>query len=414
MQSGPSGPPPAGPSGPPAAGPSGPPSGAAGSSPVKVRGPSRAGPPGRGNMDEAAFERMAEQNVLRQKEIDRREKSTELKANRNSKRNNVILLLLLVVVFGGIALWPFTRGNVSNNPHEFSTEMDIINRNDPGHPMAWDQDDLDLMANKVWDGDSQFSGSFQYDLALPGIPVAINDVTTVPVEIRLISYRTDGSSSGYRLALFPMTCDSMMGASMSSLDEIYVHTSQTPMLIGTEVTVEFDVPAGRYCVVFEYESPPDDQGFKATIDAEITGHWNQPLAAPLAAIMALLAIFAGVGAHKAGKAWKKVAQPEKPDRVTTEDEVLEAAEEERGSMSEAGEDSSDEEGTSDLESPPESNEPTDEPTDEPTTPIETAPVSNAAEPAQSPPSYTDEQLLEMGWTDQQIEWHRQAEAMEQG
>ena len=38
--------------------------------------------------------------------------------------------------------------------------------------------------------------------------------------------------------------------------------------------------------------------------------------------------------HKAGKAWKAVAQPDKPDRQTTEEEVLEQAEEERTQLNE--------------------------------------------------------------------------------
>lgn len=106
-------------------------------------------------MDEGAFERLAEKNVVRQAEIERREKVVVLKKLRNGKRNNVILLLLLVVVFGAIAVAPFSQGDISNNPHEFSQEVDILNRNDPTHPAAWEQLDIELMSTKIWDGNDE-------------------------------------------------------------------------------------------------------------------------------------------------------------------------------------------------------------------------------------------------------------------
>jgi hypothetical protein len=369
-------------------------------------------------MDEGAFDRLSEENIVRQREIDRREKAIKLKKIKNSKRNNVVLLLLFVVVFGGLALWPFSQGDVSKNPHEFSQEVDIINRNNPDHAMAWEQNDIDLMSTKVWDGGDDFSGSFQHDLILPGIPVDINGITTVPVEIRLVSYRTDGSSSGFRVGLFPNTCDAMVGQSIPSLDERYRYSTITPMLIGTEVSLSFEVPAGRYCLVFEYNESPVEQGFRATIDAEVTPHWNQPLFAPLSGLMFLLAIFAGIGAHKSAQAWKRVAQPESPNKQTTEEEVLEQAEEERGTMSEVGDETTEPEvATPDAESPTmdvstveEGVEPqTAEPVVEPAATVDEQPSS---EPVAAQPTYTDDELRALGWTDQQIEWHRQAEAME--
>ena len=431
MQAGPSGPPSAGPSGPPSAGPSGPPS-------ARPSGPPSSkpkGPPRRSassslssgeEMDEGAFEKLAEQNVVRQAEIDRREKVAELRKVKNSKRNNVILLLLLVAVFGGIALWPFSQGDVSNNPHEFSQEVDILNRNDPTHPAAWEAQDIELMSQKIWDGNDEFSGSFQHDLVLPGIPIEIGGITTVPVDVRLVSYRVDGANTGFRLALFPTPCDEMYGQTIESLEEQYKYGSITPMIIGMEVTVSFEVPAGKYCLVFEYENPPEIQGFRATIDAEVTPHWNQPLCAPLAAISLVLAIFAGVGAHKAGKAWKKVAQPDSPDKKTTEEEVLEQAEEERGTMSETGETSEDGEedvvespaeqpdSTPQMDGPVQATEPqaTEESTPDAAEPAPVAEPEPVAESAPAQPVYTDEELRALGWTDQQIEWQRQAEQMQ--
>ncbi len=441
MQAGPSGPPSSGPSGPPSAGPSGPPS-------ARPAGPPSSrpkGPPRRSvtsslssgeEMDEGAFEKLSAQNLVRQAEIDRREKVAELRKVKNSKRNNVILLLLLVAVFGGIALWPFSQGDVTNNPHEFSQEVDILNRNDPTHPAAWEAQDIELMSQKIWDGNDEFSGSFQHDLNLPGIPIEIGGVTTIPVDVRLVSYRVDGANTGFRLALFPTPCNEMQGQTIESLGTQYKYGSITPMIIGMEVTVSFEVPAGKYCLVFEYENPPEIQGFRATIDAEVTPHWNQPICAPLAAISFLLAIFAGIGAHKAGKAWKKVAQPDSPDKKTTEEEVLEQAEEERGTMSETGEQTGEGEGDilESLSEQPDSTPQIDESvqTPEPQVTEEPAPAEPApaqpeqvgepvtevaesapvAEPAPAQPVYTDEQLRALGWTDQQIEWQRQAEGMQ--
>lgn len=407
MQAGPGGPPSTGPSGPPSPRPAGPPS-------SRPKGPPRRSASSSlsssEEMDEGAFEKLAGQNVVRQAEIERREKVVELKKLKNSKRNNVILLLLLVVVFGGIALWPFTQGDISTNPHEFSQEVDILNRNDPTHPAAWEARDIELMSTKIWDGNDEFSGSFQHDLNLPGIPINIAGITTVPVEITLVSYRVDGANTGFRLALFPSSCDEMYGQTIESLGEQYKHGSITPMIIGKELTISFEVPAGKYCLVFEYENPPEIQGFRATIDAEVTPHWNQPICAPLAVISLILAIFAGVGAHKTGKAWKKVAQPDSPNKKSTEQEVLEQADEERGMMSETGETSDTSEvGVMDSPTPSEQH-PSMSKIDEPV--VTESHTPEIAEPVAAQPVYTDDELRALGWTDQQIEWQRQAEGMQ--
>jgi len=413
MQAGPSGPPSPGPTGPPSAGPSGPPSARPSGPPSsRPKGPPRSSASSSlsssEEMDDGDFERLSEQNVLRQAEIDRREKVVKLRQVKNNKRNNVILLLLLVVVFGGIALIPFSQGDISENPHKFSQEIDILHRNDPSHSAAWEQQDIDLMSQKIWDGNDEFSGSFQHDLILPGIPIDIGGVTTIPVDVRLVSYRVDGANTGFRLALFPTTCDGMFGQTIESLGNQYKYGSITPMIIGQVVTVSFEVPAGKYCLVFEYENPPEVQGFRATIDAEVTPHWNQPICAPLAAICFILAIFAGIGAHKAGKEWKKVAQPDSPDKKSTEEEVLEQAEDERGTMSETVETSETEEEVLESSTPSEQPEPTSQ-IDEPVQ--ATAPVV-AEEQAPAQPVYTDEELRALGWTDQQIEWQRQSEQMQ--
>lgn len=414
MQAGPSGPPSPGLTGPPSVGPSGPPSARPSGPPSsRPKGPPRSSASSSlssgEDMDEGAFERLSEQNVVRQAEIDRREKVAKLRGVKNSKRNNVILLLLLVAVFGGIALAPFSQGDISNNPHEFSQEVDILNRNDPSHPAAWEQQDIELMSQKIWDGNDEFSGSFQHDLNLPGVPIDVAGVTTIPVDVRLVSYRVDGANTGFRLALFPKTCDDMSGQTIESLPDRYKRGSIEPMIIGQVVTLSFEVPAGKYCLVFEYENPPEVQGFRATIDAEVTPHWNQPICAPLAAICFLLAIFAGVGAHKAGKEWKKVAQPDSPDKKSTEEEVLEQAEDERGTMSETVENSeTQEEEVLDSSTSSEQLEPTSQIDELVQTP---APVVTE-EPAPAQPVYTDEELRALGWTDQQIEWQRQSEQMQ--
>ena len=434
MQTGPPGPPSPGPAGPPSAGPSSSPSPRPTGPPSsRPKGPPRSSASSSlssgKEMGEGAFEKLAEQNVVRQAEIERREKVVVLKKLKNSKRNNVILLLLLVVVFGAIAMVPFSQGDISSNPHEFSQEVDILNRNDPTHPAAWEQLDFDLMSTKIWDGNDEFSGSITHDLNIPGIPIDIAGVTSIPVNVKLVSYRVDGANTGFRLALFPSPCDEMYGQTIESLPERYKYGSITPMIIGNEMTISFDVPAGKYCLVFEYENPPEIQGFRATIDAEVTPRWNLPLCAPLAAISLALAIFAGVGAHKAGKAWKKVAQPDSPDKKSTEEEVLEQAEEERGTVSESLETSDDGE-VDEMDTPTPSEQPGSTPQiDEPIQAIEpevieapaavtepapevAEPAPEVAEPAPTQPVYTDEELRALGWTDQQIEWQRQSEQMQ--
>jgi hypothetical protein len=380
-------------------------------------------------MDEGAFEKLTEQNVVRQNELDRRDKATDLKQVKTSRRINVILILLFMVVFGVAALWPITSGDVSNNPHEFSSEQNIIDRNNPEHPAAWDKEDNKLMGSKIWDGNDQFSGSFQRDLILPGIPIDVEGVTTIPVEVRLISYRQDGADTGFRLGLFTSSCAEkpLSGQTWNDLSDRYRYSSVTPMLIGMDVVVDFEVPAGKYCLVFEYETPPENSGFRATIDAEVTAHWNQPIFAPLAGIMGVMAIFAGIGAHKASKAWKAVAQPSKPDRQSTEEEVLEQAEEERGALSEFGD--TPEGGMPGVadSSPPTTAEttPVEETTPSPETsglpvaevPVVEQPPAEVQEPVveQQPatePEYTDDELRAFGWSDEQIEWQRQTEAMQ--
>nr|MCS5527335.1 hypothetical protein [Candidatus Poseidoniales archaeon] len=207
MQTGPPGPPSPGPAGPPSAGPSdspgprptGPPS-------SRPKGPPRSSASSSlssgEEMDEGAFEKLTQQNVVRQAEIERREKVVVLKKLRNGKRNNVILLLLLVVVFGGIAVVPFSQGDITNNPHEFSQEVDILNRNDPDSAYKWEQADLNLMSNKIWDGNDAFSGSFEHPLTIPGIPIDIAGVTSIKVDVKLVSYRQDGANTAFRLGLF--------------------------------------------------------------------------------------------------------------------------------------------------------------------------------------------------------------------
>ena len=423
--SGPTGPPTVGPSGPPSSGPSGPPATITGpptkvkGPPVKVKGPpkSLATPFSKNEMKEEDYEGLAEQNIVRQKELDRRDKEIELKKEKNEKRNNVILLLLFMVIFGIAALWPISHGDISRNPHQNGEEHVIVQRY---AQQTWTKDDLELMDSKIWDGNDVSSGSFQYDLSLPGIPVAINGVTTVSIEVSLISYRSDSAGTGFRLGLFSSTCIDNMGVSMDDLDANYIREKDS-MIIGDEVKVEFEVPAGKYCLIFEYTDPvpSDERGYRATIDAEIIAHWNTPLFAPLSGLMGLLAIFAAVGAHKVGKAWKAVAQPENPDKQSTAEEVLEQAEKERGAMSETGVDDALDEEEPSSESSEESAIETPEETPTTEIPVESPPEESVAEEQtdsteqeESEKIYTDDELRAFGWTEEQIEWQRQAEAIQ--
>jgi len=80
----------------------------------------------------------------------------------------------------------------------------------------------------------------------------------------------------------------------------------------------------------------NDNGWKATVDAEVQANWPRPLLSPLMLIFGILALFGFIGAQRAGKAWKEVAQPERAAARSLEDEVLDAAEEERGDTADEG------------------------------------------------------------------------------
>mgnify|MGYP001163692253 CR=1 FL=1 len=425
MQSGPSGPP-SGPSGPPKSVSSGPP----GRGPPKRRS---SGPPGKDGDDEGAFSQLADRNLTRQRELDRREQSKSLKRNRNLKRWNVVFMVCLFIIFGVFAWLPVTYGDTSDNPHDGFAEIDLQKLHNPNHPMTWQQDEIDMMDKKIWDGDDQFSGAVQHDLNLYGFPMAIDGITTVPLKITLVSYREDGQSTNYRIGMFPERCSLLLGDSISDLPEGLRYVGSEPLLIDVATTIELNVPAGRYCFVFEYIEPVNENGWKATVDAKVQANWPRPLLSPLILVFSILAVFGFIGAQRAGKAWKEVAQPERAAARSLEDEVLDAAEEERGDTDAEG--PSTESAESVDESPPSGPpvEPQAEPPSGPPvaapsgppvgassgppsgppaeTPVEAVEEPAAAEPTAETTStdtvdssqYTDEMLHGWGWNQQQIE-----------
>lgn len=416
MQPGPSGPP-SGPSGPPKSVSSGPP----GRGPPKGRS---SGPPRKGGDDEGAFSQLAERNVARQRELDRREQSKSLKRTRNLKRWNVVFMVCLFIIFGVFAWLPVTYGDTSDNPHDGFVETDLQKLHNPQHPMTWQQDEIDMMDKKIWDGDDQFSGAIQHDLNLYGFPVEIDGITTVPLKITLVSYREDGQSTNYRLGMFPKSCSLLLGDSISDLPDDLRYEGSEPLLIDVATTIEMNVPAGRYCFVFEYIEPVNENGWKSTVDVDIQANWPRPLLSPLILVFSILAVFGFIGAQRAGKAWKDVAQPERAAARSLEDEVLDAADEERGDT--AAEETPTESDESADESPPSGPPveppsgppvavPSGPPVGAPSEPPAVAPVEATEEPTAEPsaettstdtvdPSqYTDEMLIGWGWNEQQIE-----------
>ena len=419
MQPGPSGPP-SGPSGPPKSVSSGTP----GRGPPKRRS---SGPPGKERDGEGAFSQLAERNLARQRELDRRGQSKSLKRTRDLKRWNVVFMVCLLVIFGTFAWLPVTYGDTSDNPHDGFNEVDLQKLHNPNHPMTWQQDEIDLMDKKIWDGGDQFSGAIQHDLNLYGFPMAIDGITTVPLKITIVSYRGDGQATNYRIGMFPQRCSLLLGDSISDLPEDLRYVGSEPLLIEVPTTIEMNVPAGRYCFVFEYIEPVIENGWLATVDAEVQANWPRPLLAPLMLIFGILAAFGFIGAQRAGKAWKEVAQPERAAARSLEDEVLDAAEEERGDTDggpqvESGE-SVDEptpsgppvEPQAEPPSGPPAEPPSGPPVAAPSGPPAEAPEEVAEEPAAEPPAaettatdtvdpsqYTDEMLLGWGWSQQQI------------
>ena len=405
MQPGPSGPP-SGPSGPPKSVSSGTP----GRGPPKRRS---SGPPGKERDGEGAFSQLAERNLARQRELDRRGQSKSLKRTRDLKRWNVVFMVCLLVIFGTFAWLPVTYGDTSDNPHDGFNEVDLEKLHNPNHPMTWQQDEIDMMDKKIWDGGDQFSGFIKHDLNLYGFPMAIDGITTVPLKITIVSYRGDGQATNYRIGMFPIEkdCSKLEGDSISGLPEDLRYVGSEPLFIEVPTTIEMNVPAGRYCFVFEYIEPVNESGYLATVDAEVQANWPRPLLAPLMLIFGILAAFGFIGAQRAGKAWKEVAQPERAAARSLEDEVLDAAEEERGDTDGGAPVES---GESVDESTP-SGPPVEPQAEPPSGPPVDAPEEVAEEPAAEPPAaettatdtvdpsqYTDEMLLGWGWSQQQI------------
>ena len=128
-------------------------------------------------------------------------------------------MVCLFIIFGVFARLPVTYGDTSENPHSGFEEIDLQKLHNPNHPMTWQEGEVDLMDDKIWDGGDQFSGSIQHDLNLYGIPMVIDGITTIPLKITVVSYRSDGLSTDYRIGLFPNRCSQLLGESVSDLPE---------------------------------------------------------------------------------------------------------------------------------------------------------------------------------------------------
>ena len=124
-----------------------------------------------------------------------------------------------------------------------------------------------------------------------------------------------------------------------------------------------------------------ENGWLATVDAEVQANWPRPLLAPLMLIFGILAAFGFIGAQRAGKAWKEVAQPERAAARSLEDEVLDAAEEERGDTDGGPQVDSGES----VDEPTPSGPPVEPQAEPPSGPPVDAPSGPPAEPPAEPP-----------------------------
>jgi hypothetical protein len=280
----------------------------------------------------AAFDPLAELKDSERAQVEHSEKTEVLRKKRNSARVNAYLFLALAVVFGAIALVPVTYGDLSVNPHDGVVEADIQRLNDDTSLPTWSDANKDLFSDKIWDGNDPGAGYIQRDLGfIPGIPVQMGGITDIPIELTLVTERSDGGNLTFRVGFFPYACDKARMVRWTDIPPDY-QAHETFIALDTPVTLNFKITPGQYCLIFTFDEPVDCDTptcYKSTIDAEMDVYWPGKLTPPFFLLFFILTLFAFIGARRRGKAYKALTQPEGPDKKSTEEEVLEAAEAER-------------------------------------------------------------------------------------
>ena len=392
----------AGPSGPPVEGPSGAPD-VSGPTGPPVTGPS--GPPK--DVNPAQFDPLAEIEDARARRKGREGRLEELEKKRNSARINVYLFLALTVILAVFSFFPGPiHGDVSDNPQ---AQMS------PNEAEAWVRDGGDSdYRDKIWDGSTNASSAHMNIYIPPPLP-DMGSTSAVRVDVTFISYRNSGSTH-FKTGMFDGDCDQPHGA-QEELHEDSWHLSEEDLGPGESVEFTLYTQPGQKCILVEWVEPIENPGTLATMDVEVAVYWPRMFTVPVGLITFLMAGFAFIGAQKTGKVYKELKYPEGRPEKKVEEAVLEAAEaEQRGDQLgvpevEAPEDTDTAvvEGPSLAEAAASSEQDdaasTDEetPTEEPPSETEASDDEEEPEAENAAASWTDEQLLGAGWTQEQID-----------
>lgn len=416
----------AGPSGPPVAGPTGAPN-IAGPTGPPVSGPS--GPPEVNVSDSVVmgdiqqnvtvnvtetnvtnvnqFDPLAEIEDARARRQDREDRLEMLENKRNRARINVYMFLALTVILGVFSFFPFTEGDNDNNP-QYQTMG-------PSDAEDWyNNDGHKEYDDKLWDV-SPIESSPELNIFIPGSPIESGSLTTIRVDISVVSYRDDGNANtNFTAFIFEGKCTSSninaQASDLSLLSDDSWAKSDKQLAPGESVEITLYTQPGQKCIQLRWEEPIENMNSLATMDVEIDFYWPRMFTVPLGILSFMMAGFAFIGAQKMGKTFKQLKYPEGQPEKKVEEEVLEAAEaEQRGDQLGVPEVTSPEDvDTPEVAGPslaqaaasPEQDDVVavdSEPTMETTSPEGQTETDNSAS------SWTDEQLLSAGWTQEQID-----------
>ena len=383
----------AGPSGPPVAGPTGAPN---------IAGP--AGPPA--DVNPAQFDPLAEIEDARARRQDREDRLEMLENKRNRARINVYMFLALTVILGVFSFFPFTEGDNDNNPQfrkMSSTQAEDWYNND-GHK---EYDD------KLWDV-SPIESSPELNIFIPGSPIESGSLTTIRVDISVVSYRDDAKNTNFTAFIFEGECTSSninaQASDLSLLSDDSWAKSGKQLAPGESVEITLYTQPGQKCIQLRWEEPIENINSLATMDVEIDIYWPRMFTVPLGTISFMMAGFAFIGAQKMGKTFKQLKYPEGQPEKKVEEEVLEAAEaEQRGEQLGVPEVTSPE----DVDTPeiagPSLAQAAASPEQDDVAAVDSEPAmentssEGETESDNSASSWTDEQLLSAGWTQDQID-----------
>ena len=394
----------------PVAGPSGSPIEGTSGAP-DVAGPSAApagpsGPPK--EVNPAQFDPLAEIEDARARRQNREERLETLEKKRNSARINVYLFLALTVILGIFSFFPGPiHGDVSDNPQ---AQMS------PNEAENWIRDggDADQYRDKIWDGSTNASSAHMNIYIPPPLP-DMGSTSSIRVDVTFVSYRNSGSTH-FKAGMFDGNCGVLPAHESLHVDSW--HLSEEDLGPGEKVEFTLYTQPGKKCILIEWVEPVENPGTLATMDAEVAIYWPRMFTVPVGLITFMMAGFAFIGAQKTGKAYKGIKYPEGRPEKKIEEEVLEVAEaEQRGDQLGVPEVEVPEDADAAVVAGPSLAEAAASPEQDDITPVTEEPLpqdspteaetsADEEEPAKaenSADSWTDEQLLGAGWSQEQID-----------